>query len=185
MTVVRIRSGYWTDKYVGYAADRSSYEVSTRDDPGLSRNFQIDDQKDDRYARQIWTIHAWDTQRPNRPPGARPDYYMDWAYAPLVLIAPPGEAVRLGGVGYQRYPIQVGQWVAHPAPDGGGYYTLEAMTQPGNYLTHGLNNWLPDNSLPLGLCAQSATNVPPQDFRWYLETVPTPGAEALKAAAET
>lgn len=78
------------DGRIGYAADRSDGQVWTANG-AYSRTWQVEITRADPSnpgSQEIWLLWALDTQRPNPPPGPG-DFFMSWAYMPLLLTAPP------------------------------------------------------------------------------------------------
>lgn len=172
MTLVTIRSGYnpaRPEDFVRYHADRSSYEVTTRPEPGLATAFEIEESVD--AGRTIWRIAAVETGRTGGPADPEADFFLTWAFRPLLLIAPSSHYPRLGGVGHDVLPEAAAMWIAHPETEAeGAPHRLESALNPGYFLTHMFDEWAPRTDGPLGLCTAAAKG-PTRDFLWFVEPV--------------
>lgn len=174
------------DGRIGYYADRSDYQVSTATNTGLSRRWRIDTFSPvTPGGPPRWSLTAIDTQRPGQPAGG--DYFMMWAYQPLILCGINGKTTpKLWGVGSWYEPEEAGEWLAEQLtwPDGRVFTRLQSLANPGWYLCHARNDGSnPDVYDPLVISDHVDPATGGLDLCWTIEDIPAPASEALSASA--
>lgn len=184
------------DGRIGYAADRSDGRVWTANG-AYSRTWQIEITRADPAnpgSQEIWLLWALDTQRSNPPPGPG-DFFMTWAYMPLLLTAPPGGPVRLGAIGLDLDEMNA-HWVPDyrtiPNPDDPtrtlDVVRLQSRLNPGWFLCHDrYNGPIPGTDIPIVTSALTLKNTEdPQtggiDLDWAMEFTSAPAAAGLAKA---